>query len=77
MGADKLFVLVYQNQDVNTKRFRAATYYLPKIIIKNYDDIINEKNFYDQPADYDIKQRNKKIKNRSRGRLHYWIIVRL
>ena len=56
MEADKLFVLVYPNQDGNTKRFNAATYYLAKIIIKNYNDIINENNFYDQPVDYDIKQ---------------------
>ena len=37
------------------KRLKAQNYYLPKSIIKNYNVIINAKN-YDQPIDSDIKQ---------------------
>ena len=48
-------VLVYKNQDPNTKRFKVKRYYLPKGIIKNYNVIINGKNFYDQPTNSDIK----------------------
>ena len=39
------FVLVYANQDVNSKRFKTRRYYLPKDIIKNSNVIINGKNF--------------------------------
>ena len=50
-----MLVLVYSNQDYNTKRFKAQKYYLPKGIIRNYNIIINRKNFCDQPFDSDIK----------------------
>ena len=50
-----MFVLVYTNQDDNAKRFKAKRYYLPKAIIKNYNVIINGKNFYDQAIDSDVK----------------------
>ena len=36
------------------KKYSAKKCYLPKGIIKNYN-IINGKNFYDQPIDSDIK----------------------
>ena len=52
---NRLFVLLYTNQDANTKRFNARKYYLPKGIIKNYNIIINGKNVYDQPINSDIK----------------------
>ena len=52
---NKLFVLLYTNQDANTKRFNARKYYLPKDIIKNYNIIINGKNVYDQSINSDIK----------------------
>ena len=55
VGVDRLFVLVYSNQDVNAKRFKTRRYYLPKGIIDNYNVIINGKNFYDQPTDSDIE----------------------
>ena len=38
----------------DVKRYIAQRYYLPKSINKNYSVIINEKNFYDQPIDFDI-----------------------
>ena len=56
VGINRLFVLVYTNEAINAKRFNAWKYYLPKDIIKNYNAIINGKNFYGQPIDSDIKQ---------------------
>ena len=55
-GLKRLFVLVYTNQDVASKRFKTKRYYLPKGIINSYNIIIYGKNFYDQPANSDIKQ---------------------
>ena len=55
VGVKRLFVLNYSNEDVNIKRHKAFMYYLPKRIIKNYNIIINGKNFYDQSVDSDIK----------------------
>ena len=51
-----MFVLVYSNQVADSKRFNAKRYYLLKDIIKNYNVIMNGKNFYDQAIDYDIKR---------------------
>ena len=51
-----MFILVYSNQDANVKIFKTRRYYLPKGIIKNYNVIINGKNFFDQPIYSDIKQ---------------------
>ena len=56
VGVNRLFVLVYTNQGENAKRLNAQKYYLSKGIIKNYNVIINEKNFYDQAVDSDIKR---------------------
>ena len=46
VGVSRLIVLVYSNQDVNTKRIKTQRYYLPKDIIKNYNVIINGKNIF-------------------------------
>ena len=51
----RLFILVYSCQDDDTKKFKTQGYYLPKGVIKNYNVIINEKNFFDQPVDSDLK----------------------
>ena len=56
VGVNTLFLLVYSNQDNNSKRFKTGRYYLPKSIIDNYDLIINGKNFYDPAIDSDIKR---------------------
>ena len=56
VGVNGLFVLVYTNHRDNAKRFNARKYNLPKGIIKNYNVIINGKNFYDQSIDSDIKR---------------------
>ena len=44
------------NKDNDAKSDRTKKYYLPKGIIKNYNVIINGKNFYVQPIDSDIKR---------------------
>ena len=59
-------MLVYSNSDNDVKRFKAQRYYLPKGIIKNYNVIINGKNFYDQAIDSDIK-REKEIRKLTTG----------
>ena len=56
LGVTRLFVLVYTNETNNANRFNGRKYYLPKDIIKNYNAIINGKNFYDHPIDSDINQ---------------------
>ena len=56
VGVNRSFVLVHSNQNDDSKRFKTRKYYLPKGIIKNYNVIINGKNFYDQAIDSDIKQ---------------------
>ena len=43
-------------KDNDVKQFKIWRYYLTKDIIKNYNLIINEKNFYDQAIDSDIKR---------------------
>ena len=55
VGVDRLFVLVYSNKDVASKRFEAKRYYLPNRIIDNHNVIINGKSFYDQAINSDIK----------------------
>ena len=40
---NRLFVLVYTNEDDDSKRFNAKIYYFPKSIIKEYKVVINEK----------------------------------
>ena len=59
-------MLVYSNSDNDVKRFKAQRYYLPKGIIKNYNVIINRKNFYDQAIESDIK-REKEIRKLTTG----------
>ena len=56
VGVNRLFLLVYSNEDVASKTFKSKKYYLPKGIINNYNTIIIGKNFYDQPIDSDIKR---------------------
>ena len=51
---NRLFVLVYSNQDDNSKKFKTRRYYLSEII-DNYNVTIHGKKFYDQAIDSDIK----------------------
>ena len=56
VGINRLFALVYSNQDNDAKRFKTQIYYLREGIIMNNKVIINGKNLYDQPVHSDIKQ---------------------
>ena len=56
VGVNKLFAFLYSDQENNSKRYEAKQQYLPKRVIKNYNVIINGKNFYDHPINSDIKQ---------------------
>ena len=51
-----MFVLVYLNREIDVKKIKTRRYYLPKGIIKNYNVIISERSFYDQPIDSDLKR---------------------
>ena len=70
VGVSRLFVLVYTNEDDEAKRFNAQKYYLWKGVIKNYNAIINGKNFYDQARFwYKLIWRNEKVNDMTRWRL--------
>ena len=66
VGVNRLFVLVYTNQDTNAKGFKTRRYDLPKGIIKNFNFIINGKNFFDQAVDLDTK-RSEEIRKLTTG----------
>ena len=44
VGISRLFILVYSKQS-DAKRFKAKRYFLPKVIIKNYNVITNKNIF--------------------------------
>ena len=45
-GVNRLFVLSFENEDDRTSH---STYYLPKVEIKDYNVMIDGRNFFDQP----------------------------
>ena len=45
-GKDRLFVLSFENEDERKSHLR---YYLPKVEIKDYNVMIDGRNFFDQP----------------------------
>ena len=45
-GVNRLFVLSFENKN---DRISHSTYYLPKVEIKDYNVMIDEINFFDQP----------------------------
>ena len=66
-----MYALVNSNQDGDSKIFKAQIYYLTKYFIKNYNVIINRKNFYYQPIDSDIK-RYQEIRKLITGQSEYY-----
>ena len=64
-GANRLFVLVYSNQDNRSEKIKAKRLFT-KEIIDNYYFIINGKSFHDQAIDSDLK-RKKKIRKLTAG----------
>ena len=55
-GVNRFFVLSFENED---QRKSHSTYYLPKVEIKDYNVMIDGKNFFDQP----INSMNKTYEN--------------
>ena len=51
-GINRLFVLSFENEDDRTSH---STYYLPKVEIKDYNVMIDGRNFFDQPINSDLK----------------------
>ena len=47
-----MFVLSFENED---KRTSYSSYYLPKVEIKDYNVVIDDKNFFDQPINSELK----------------------
>ena len=66
VAVNRLFALVHSNEDDGSKRFNTRRYYLPKSLIKNYNAIINGKNFYEQAIDTDT-QRCEEIRKLTTG----------
>ena len=66
VGVNRLFVLVYSNEDAACKRFKAKSYCSPNGTINNYNVVINEKNVYDQAIGSYIK-RYKEIRKLTTG----------
>ena len=78
VGVNRLFALIYPNQDNNSKSYKAKRYYIPKGVINNYNDIIKGKSFYDQPNDSGIQwYKEKEVNNKPRWRPYYWIFAGL
>ena len=81
LGVNRLSVLIYSSQDDNAKRFKARRYYLPKGIIEHYN-VINGKNFYEQPIYYDMKW-YEEIRRLTKGKVKImsqdicWIMIQL
>ena len=46
----------FVNENVNINRNKALRFYLPEVIMKNYNVIISGKIFYEKPIDCDIKR---------------------
>ena len=60
----RLFVLSLENEDDRTSH---SIYYLPKVEIKDYNVMIDGKNFFDQPINSDLKT-NENIKRIATGK---------
>ena len=57
-GVKKLFVLAFNNSNDDNKKFERnshAKYFLPRVNIINYNVLIDERNFYDQSVNDQIK----------------------
>ena len=52
-GENRLFVLAFEHDDDNDKRISNKRYYIPNVEIKDYNVMIDGKNFFDQPVKND------------------------
>ena len=58
-GVNRYFLLAFNNTDGNAnqvERNSRRKYFLPRVDITNYNVLIDDKNFYDQPINDEIKQ---------------------
>ena len=53
-GVKKLFVLIYDNNQVSVNSFK--NYFFPRVKIENYNIVTDGRNVYDQPINDSIKQ---------------------
>ena len=69
----RLFVLSFENDD---DRKVQTEYYLPKVEIKDYNFMIDEKNFFDQPVKSDTRTYDniRKIANGQVNNKHLMLI---
>ena len=51
-GVNMLFVLSFENEDDRTSH---SNYYVPKVEIKDYNVMIDDKNFFDQPINSQLE----------------------
>ena len=51
-GVNRLFVLSFKN---NAHQTRHTRYFLPKVVIKDYNVMINGQKISDQPVKYDLR----------------------
>ena len=63
-GVNRLFVLSFENEDGRTSY---STYYLPKVEIKDYNVMIDGRNFFDQLVN-DVNKTYKNIKKITTGK---------
>ena len=55
-GVNRLFVMAYNSENSQPTRNGQRKYYLPRIDIKEYNVIIDGRNFYDNPIESDIEK---------------------
>ena len=51
-GVNRIFALSFENENDRTSH---STYYLPKVEIKDYNVMIDVKNFFDRPINNNLK----------------------
>ena len=52
-GVNRLFVLAFEHDNNNEQRISNKRYYIPNVEIKDYNVMIDGKNFFDQPVKND------------------------
>ena len=65
-GVNRLFVLAFKHDNDNEQRISNKRYYIPNVEIKNYNVMIDRKNFFDQPVNND-KITNENIRKIATG----------
>ena len=66
-GLNRLFVVIYSNQDNDAKIYKGQGYYFPNGVVNSFNVVINGKLFYHWPIDSDITQYHE-IRKSARGK---------